>query len=414
MNDWHQNLGPMLNSSAPLSRAGVIGAAVCAAWGAALAAWCVAKLRRRWSAKSRFARQALERGFDHQEAANLWRIARFSPEADNREAILASCEAFDRSLRAAEEAAGDDPVLRPEYLAGSVTSALRRKYGNTRRARQRIADTREIEANQPVRVRLGASSTAFESFVLNVAQDSVQLSLPGGVTLPPATELADCPAFLSFWRPHDARYECTARVARGETSGRERRLVLSHAALNRVQEREYVRVRCRQEVRLGVFDAATAENAAGRNGEPELPFVAMLHDLSNGGASLVTDKPIATGTLVFVRVPLLRKPWLLTLAGRVIRQSLLGDTSNASWQSSVRFEPLSARTESHLSRFIADLQQRLISRMLARTASEEQPETRAWEAPIQEPAVKTEESRSGDEAPEPEPAPRLETVRRQR
>jgi len=401
MNDWHQTLGPVLNSDAPLSRAGMIGAAVCVVWGAAVAAWCAAKLRRRWSGRSRFARQALERGFDHEEAMNLWRIARFSPEAGNREAILASCDAFDRCLRAAEETFGDDPVLRPEYLAGSVTSALRRKYGNPRRARQRIGDTHEIEANQPVRVRLGPSRTTFESFVLAVAKDSLQLSLPDDVTLPPAMQLADCPAFVSFWRPHDARYECTARVTGGETSRHDRRLVLSHASLNRVQEREHVRVRCRQEVRLGVFDPATAGNAAGRNAEPELPFVAMLHDLSNGGASLVTDKPIAAGTQVFVRIPLLRKPWSLTLAARVLRQSLLGGTSNASWQSSVRFEPLSARTESHLSRFIADLQQRLISRMLARAGSEEQPESRAWEAPVEEP---------DDETPEPEAARQLETA----
>ena len=401
MNDWHQTLGPVLNSDAPLSRAGVIGAAVCVAWGAAVAAWCAVKLRRRWSGRRRFARQALERGFDLQEAMNLWSIARFSPEGDDREAILASCEAFDRCLRAAEEAAGDDPVLWPEYLAGSVTGALRRKYGNTRRARQRIGDTHEIEANQPVRVCLGPSRTTFESFVLDVAQDSLQLSLPVDVTLPPAMELANCPAFMSFWRPHDARYECTARVTGGESSRRDRRLVLSHASLNRVQEREHVRVRCRQEVRLGVSDPAMAGNAAGRSSGPELPFVAMLHDLSNGGASLVIDKPIATGTLVFVRIPLLRKPWSLTLAARVLRQSLLGGTSNASWQSSVRFEPLSARTEHHLSRFIADLQQRLISRMVARAGAEEQPETRVWESPIEEP---------GDDAPKPEPARQLETA----
>jgi len=401
MNDWHQTLGPVFNSDAPLSRAGVIGAAVCVIWGAAVAAWCAVKLSRRWSGRSRFIRQALERGFDRPEAMNLWRIARFSPEGGDREAILASCEAFDRCLRAAEEATGDDPLLRPEYLAGSVTSALRRKYGNTRRARQRIADTREIEANQPVRVRLGASSTTFESFVLNVAQDCLQLSLPADATLPPAMELADCPAFMSFWRPHDARYECTARVTRGETSQRDRRLVLSHASLNRVQEREHVRVRCRQEVRLGMFDAAMAGRASGRSAEPELPFVAMLHDLSNGGASLVTDKPMATGTPVLVRIPLLRKPWSLTLAARVLRQSLLGGTSNASWQSSVRFEPLSARTEQHLGRFIADLQQRLISRMLARAGADGQTETRAWEPPVREPA---------HEAPKEEPARQVETA----
>jgi c-di-GMP-binding flagellar brake protein YcgR len=401
MNDWHQTLGPVFSSDAPLSRAGVIGAAVCVIWGTAVAAWCGVKLHRRWSGRSRFIRQALERGFDRQEAMNLWRIARFSPDGGDREAILASCEAFDRCLRAAEEAAADDPLLRPEYLGGSVTSALRRKYGNTRRARQRIADTHEIEANQPVRVRLGSSSATFDSFVLNVAQDSLQLSLPADVKLPPAMELADCPAFMSFWRPHDARYECTARVTRGETSQRDRRLVLSHASLNRVQEREHVRVRCRQEVRLGMFDSATAEKASGRSGEPQLPFVAVLHDLSNGGASLVADKPMATGTLVFVRIPLLRKPWALTLAARVLRQSLLGGTSNASWQSSVRFEPLSARTEQHLSRFIADLQQRLISRMLARAGAEGQTETRASGPPIEEP---------GQEAPKAEPAPQLETA----
>jgi hypothetical protein len=113
---------------------------------------------------------------------------------------------------------------------------------------------------------------------------------------------------------------------------------------------------------------------------------------------------------VFVRIPLLRKPWSLTLAARMLRQSLLGGTSNASWQSSVRFEPLSARTENHLSRFIADLQQRLISRMLSRAGSEEQPETRVWEPPIQEPAVQDEKSREEDEAPRPEPARQFETA----
>jgi c-di-GMP-binding flagellar brake protein YcgR len=411
MNDWHQTLGAVLNSDAPLSRAGMIGAAVCLVWGAAVIAWCALKLRRRWAGRRRFVRQALERGFDHEEATHLWCIARSSPEGDDREAILASCEAFDRCLRAAEEAADGDPVLRPDYLAGSVTSALRRKYADTRRARRRIGDTHEIEANQPVRVRLGASRTTFESFVLNVAPDSLQLSLPADATLPPAMELADCPAFMSFWRPHDARYECTARVTRGETAPRDRCLVLSHASLNRVQEREHVRVRCRQEIRLGVFDPAAAGRDAGREGEPELPFVAMLHDLSNGGASLVTDKPIATGARVYLRIPLLRKPWSLTLAARALRQSLLGGTSNASWQCSVRFEPLAARAENQLSRFIADLQQRLIARMLARAGSEEEPETQAWRSPVREPAVQAERSGQADEAPEPEPARELETAK---
>jgi c-di-GMP-binding flagellar brake protein YcgR len=397
----------------------MIGATVCVAWGAVVFAWCGLKLRRRWSGKNHFTRQALDRGFDHEEAMNLWRIARYLPEGGNREAILASCEAFDRSLRAAEEAAGSDSAVRPEYLAGSVTSALRRKYGNTRRSRQRLSDTHEIEANQSVRVRLGPSRSTFESFVLDVAQDSLQLSLPTDVKLPPEMQLADCPAFMSFWRPHDARYECTARVTGDGTSQSDRRLVLSHASLNRVQEREHVRVRCRQEVRFGVFDPATAGNAGGpfggAQGEPELPFVAMLHDLSNGGASLITDKPIAPGTLVFVRIPLLRKPWSLTLVGRMLRQSLLGGTSNASWQSSVRFEPLTARTENHLSRFIADLQQQLISRMLSRAGSDEQPETRVWEAPVREPAVQVqvERSREEDEALIPEPARQLEPAGQQ-
>jgi c-di-GMP-binding flagellar brake protein YcgR len=218
---------------------------------------------------------------------------------------------------------------------------------------------------------------------------------------------------MSFWRPHDARYECTARVARGENAQNRGRLVLSHASLNRVQEREHVRVRCRQEVRFGVFDPLSGAKAGGRAGEPELPFVAMLHDLSNGGASLVTDKSIAPGTLVFVRIPLLRKPWSLTLAARMLRQTLLGGTSNASWQSSVRFEPLSARTENHLGRYVADLQQRLISRMLSRAGSAEPAEARTWEPPIWEPTAREESARANEEAPAPEPARELETANRE-
>ena len=84
-----------------------------------------------------------------QMVAHLSGLASHSGAGGNR-----SCEAFDRCVRAAEEATGNDPVLWPEYLAGSITSALRRKYGGPRRARRRIADTHEIEQNQPVHVRL--------------------------------------------------------------------------------------------------------------------------------------------------------------------------------------------------------------------------------------------------------------------
>jgi len=383
MNEWLQNLlrAPLGSGDAPLSGPALWAGMVCLAWAGGITAWCAVRLRKRLAEKRSFVRRALEAGFDRLEAQVLWVLGRHAANG-RREAILESAEVFDLCVREAGQAAGDDPVLWPEYLSGSSTAALRRKFSRPRaeRARHHIAGTREMEVNQLVNVRLG-DSPAFKSFTLSVSEQGLALSLPEDMRIPASRSAGGAAqpgaagqrVFLSFWRAHDARYECAAR-ATIEALPEGRRLTVAHAPLNRVQEREHVRVRCRQEVRLGVSGPAERTNAAepGSAVAPLFPFVAMLRDISNGGASFVTDRQIAPGSRVLLRLKLARKPGALTLSARMLRQGLLERTSNPLWASSVQFEALSGRAEHQLSRFIADLQQRLISRLLSRVGAEEE------------------------------------------
>ena len=185
MNEWFHDLLRLGSPAAPLSGPALWAGMVCLAWAGGIAAWCAVRLRKRLAARRVFFGRAVERGFDRAEAQVLWALGRHA-EDGRCEAILESAEAFDHCVRKAQEAAGDDPVAWPEYLADSATAALRRKFSRPRaeRARHHISGTREMEANQLVNVRLG-NGGAFKSFTLSVAEESLALSLSEEVKLPP-------------------------------------------------------------------------------------------------------------------------------------------------------------------------------------------------------------------------------------
>ena len=186
MEHWCRLTQGYLGSDSPLSGPAMVASLVCLLWIGGALAWLARSLLRRVHAKARFRAFAAERGFDPEETGDLWRLSRHA-DAFDRAAVLTAPEAFDACVAEARKAAGDDLVAWPEYLAASRVRSLRRNFEKARKPRHNITHTREIEPNQPVKVRL-AEAEAFDSFILRATEDELHLALPREVVIvgPPA------------------------------------------------------------------------------------------------------------------------------------------------------------------------------------------------------------------------------------
>ncbi len=398
-----------LESEAPLSHAGLIAALVCTLWAGGLATWLVLRLARRGVRKANFRDLATQRDFDRDDARSLWLLGRFTRSKDRQE-ILMSRQVFDRCVDEAREAAGDDLLAWPEFLSASRISSFRRKFrSTTRRTRHNLKNTHEVEHNQPVTVRL-SDGASFKSFILDVTQNELHLTLPNEARL--RNNIAsDRQVLVSFGRPEDAKYEFASRVS-DKTNQPHGSFPVAHASLNRVQNREHVRVRCRSEARFVQVDKQTAESQAMQDKLPEPFRRGTLRDLSLGGASFFGDTELSEGSWILLRIELTREPWSLVVPAQVLRQAVLCGTSRPLLHTYVRYVPLSARGEYHLGRFIADTQQRLIRRLRVRATGTEGygPPSRPQPEEAEKTSADTEMNahRQGDELTPPPANPNAE------
>jgi c-di-GMP-binding flagellar brake protein YcgR len=352
-----------------LSGAGVICAAICALWLVGLAAWALRAALRYRARRARFLHAAREAGFTDQETECLWWIGKFAANPD-RLAVLNSSATLDDSLQKADAATSGDRTLWPVDLTDSLLSAVRRKLGGGRRMLWNIATTRQIEVNQPLRVRVGGGEE-FESFAVEPAADSLRITLPvapGAVPEHPAGRPVD----IFFYRPQDARYRCRSRALAPDP---DHTLRIDHAELTRIQQREVVRVRCRDEVRVAVVGRASASAHERLRAMPDGAFTARLRDLGAGGASFFSLRVREVDSWVLMKFRLNHAPGAVLVPARVVRVTQLGGTSESPLLVCVRFDPLTPRIEHHIGRLVADIQQRLIQRMLQR-GSEIQPDLR--------------------------------------
>jgi len=345
----------------PAAVVGLAAGLVCVLWAGALAAWVAWWLtarRRRWR---RFLQEAMARGFGHRDARSLWLLGRFAGSPHRLE-VLRSVEVFDRCVLEARKTAGDDLLSWPELLTGSRIDALRRKYTSGPRSRHSYTTTRHIEPNQPVRV-ITRDGAAFDSFVLRATEEGVHLASPREPELRGKMAVGQEVRVL-FWRPSDARYEVRSRIiANGARHGQS--FLVAHADLRRVQEREFVRVRCRNEVWV-LPCGEEARSLAERDEFPGPGVVGLLRDLSLGGASFTCEAGLPAGSWVLLRLRVEAEEQPLILAARVVRQRRLEGTSSPVWLTSVNFPGLAARKEHRLGRFVSRVQQGLIRRMLVR------------------------------------------------
>lgn len=351
-------MASIIATTSPLSGAGLVCAGICALWVVAAGGWLAGAAWRHRSRRARFLALAGDAGFEPVESACLWWLSRFCPGSD-RTALLSSPEAFDESVRNAESEA-DDRGTWPADLTDSMVDALRRKIGGARRLLWNISSTRQIEVNQPVRLRM--SGGEFDSFVVESDPGAFRVTLP----VAPARSvdaLAGDEVEVRFCRPQDARYTCRTRAA---GFGADYTLRLDHADVTRIQQREVVRVRCRDEIRVALVARGAALAHDRLRGMPEGAFTARLRDLGSTGASFFSQRVREVDSWVLVKFRLNHTPGAVIVPARVVRVTQLTGTSESPLMVSVKFDPLTAQIEHHLSRLVADVQQRLIQRMLTR------------------------------------------------
>ena len=353
------------NTEAPLSSAGMIASLVCLIWVGSAAAWMSHALMQRRRHRVRFNALAAERGFNAEAARDLWLLGAHSGSAD-RAVILTSAQVFDSCVEEARAAAGDDLVAWPEHLSASRIVALRKHYETVRKARGKITSTYEMELNQPVSVQLD-DGEAFNSFVLRVTDSRLHMAAPGQEDV--RRKLMFCKLFTAtFTRPNDARYEFSSQVV-GNRYANPMEFLGTHADVKRTQARASARVRCKSETHFCVTDRDTAEASAEMRKLPEFDCAATLRDLSLGGACFVSQSVLSENAWLLLKVQCSGEDETLVLPAQVVRNSELNGTSNAHVQTCVRFGPLTARQENRLAHLVADLQQKLIRRMLARAGA---------------------------------------------
>ena len=348
----------------------MVASLVCLLWIGGALVWLARSLLRRARAKGRFRALAADRGFDPEETEDLWRLSRYADSGD-RAAVLTAPEVFDACVAEARKAAGDNLVAWPKHLAASRVRSLRRNFGKARKPRHNITHTREIEPNQPVKVRL-AETEAFDSFILRAAENELHLALPHRAETRRHI-IAEQPFLVSFTRPNDARYEFSSTVMR-RGSDRLTEFIGVHADLKRVQQRADVRVRCRNDVCYAVVNKPTAEMHADAEEPPELAHSATLYDLSASGASFISSARRTAGAWILLRLELDGEPDSLILPAQVVRQTTLNGTSSPHRRTCVRFGPLLPHQQHRLDRIMADLQQQVIRRMLSRAGAAEEQE----------------------------------------
>jgi c-di-GMP-binding flagellar brake protein YcgR len=354
----------LFGQDTPLSRAGTLGATVLVLLGLGMAAWVAHYLWRRQAVRRGFRRTARADGFDKDEAESLWALAKYVPEEDRKD-IATSRVVFEECVRRAAIAAGDFLLEWPELLTESRLSSLRRHYIVKRRTPASIADTRQIESNQPVTLHV-ADGGRLGGFVLPSKSSTLRVSVANKTH--PVRVGMDQPIRVTFARPQDARYEFSSEVIDEGAHA----VDLRHAPVNRIQQRARVRVKCQDEIEW--------TTNAGAGSAPRKR--AMLRDLSGGGACFVASEKLDSQSRAAVSLCRAPDAEPVVIQATIVRQVLLEGTSQPMYQTSVRFEPLDPRHEYYLSRMVSDLQQRLIRRMLARSGEPEEAEEDAASAHV--------------------------------
>lgn len=227
-----------------------------------------------------------------------------------------------------------------------------------------VTHTRQVEPHQPMRVEL-ADGSMMNSVVLRSADDALHLLLPMGQWL--ARFEAGQALHVTFWRPLDARYQFEGRVI-GTDAGR-LSLAVAHAPTDRLQQRKYPRVHCREVVQLGRLTREQFTNFAKLPQPPPLSVKGRLHDLSVGGACFTTPMALTKNGWVALSIGAHESQGPIVVLGEVLRQTRLGGTSKSPWRTAVEFKMPSPVVERQVKNLVAEIDSRHVIRMMLRSGN---------------------------------------------
>jgi hypothetical protein len=228
--------------------------------------------------------------------------------------------------------------------------------------RNAITHTSQVKAHQPLTVELTDGAT-MNCVALRSGADALYVSLPTGQ--PRARFEPGQSLHVTFSRPLDARYQFESRVI--ETDRPRGSLALAHAPTQRLQQRKYPRVPCREAVLLGRLTWEQFSNFARLPQPPRLPVKGRLHDLSVGGACFTTPTALTKNGWVALSIGSHESQGPVVVPGEVLRQMRLGGTSKSLWRAAVEFKMPSQQIESRMKNLVAEIDARRVIRMMLRS-----------------------------------------------
>jgi hypothetical protein len=251
-----------------------------------------------------------------------------------------------------------------EATTGRWSESRRRKSISGRPTLNRVAHTSQLEAHQPFTVEL-TDGTRLNCVALRATDDALYLSLPTGQQ-PARLEVGQV-LHVTFWRPLDARYQFESRVL--GTDSRHASLAVAHAPTNRLQQRRYPRVHCREVVQLGKLTREQFSNFGRLPQLPQLSIKGRLHDLSVGGACFTTPIALTKNGWVALSIGARDSQGPVVVPGEVLRQTRLGGTSKSLWRAAVEFKMPSHQLECKVKNLVAEIDARHVIRMMLRSGS---------------------------------------------
>jgi hypothetical protein len=229
-------------------------------------------------------------------------------------------------------------------------------------ARDPVRQTSQVKPHQPLTVEL-TDGTTMNCVALRSGADALYVSLPTGQS--PARFEPGQPLHVTFSRPLDARYQFESRVIESRRGS----LALAHAPTQRLQQRKYPRVPCREAVLLGRLTWEQFSNFARLPQPPRLPVKGRLHDLSVGGACFTTPTALTKNGWVALSIGAHESQGPVVIPGEVLRQMRLGGTSKSLWRAAVEFKMPSQQIESRMKNLVAEIDARRVIRMMLRSGN---------------------------------------------
>ena len=251
-----------------------------------------------------------------------------------------------------------------ETTTGMWSEGHRKKSYSGRPILSRVTHSGQLEPNQPLTLEL-TDGTRLNCVALRAEDDALYLSLPAGER---HTRLEAGQAIhVTFWRPLDARYQFESRIIK--TEGRRVSLAIAHAPTERLQQRRYPRVHCREVLQLGRLTREQFRSFASLPELPRLPIKGRLHDLSVGGACFATPMALTRKGWVALRIGTHGSQGPVVVPGEVLRQVRLGGTSKSLWRAAVEFKMLSPQLERRVRNLVAEIDARHVIRMMLRSGN---------------------------------------------